>query len=218
MRQGRVLSIPTVGRRDDNKRQKREALTRAGLRVFAAKGYEGASIEQVVHEAGVARGTFYLYFADKLALFDALMDAWSTVVEAVLRDVAGAIDGARSGSDVLVIYQGMAMQLALGLVAHLAEVEIAFRESRQPGEAGLSIRRREQAILDQVIGFTRVAAERGLIEAPDPRLLSLVVFGAVERVVYEALAGAPLGEPGAVAAEVLRLFTGALGLGRGGTR
>jgi AcrR family transcriptional regulator len=201
-----------VGRRDDNKRLKREALTRAGLHLFAARGYESASIEQIVHEAGVARGTFYLYFEDKLALFDALMDAWSDVVDGVLDEVGRAVRTARSRPELLAVYQGMTLRLAAGLLAHTAEVEIAFRESRQPGEAGASVRRREQRMLGAVVAFTEIAAARGLIRAPDARLLSLVVFGAVERVVYEALTGPPFPDPAAAATEVLRLFADALGL------
>lgn len=45
----------------------RQLLDAAG-RVFAATGYEAATIDLIVNEAGLARGTFYRYFADKLQL------------------------------------------------------------------------------------------------------------------------------------------------------
>ncbi len=41
-------------------------------RVFADNGYDATSIDQIVSEAGLARGTFYRYFADKLAIIIAL--------------------------------------------------------------------------------------------------------------------------------------------------
>jgi AcrR family transcriptional regulator len=40
--------------------------------VFAANGYEATNIDQIVNEAGLARGTFYRYFSDKLELITAL--------------------------------------------------------------------------------------------------------------------------------------------------
>lgn len=41
--------------------------------VFAKKGYHAAKIDDVVAAAGVARGTFYLYFHDKRSIFEELV-------------------------------------------------------------------------------------------------------------------------------------------------
>ncbi len=41
--------------------------------VFAKKGYHLAKIDDVVAAAGVARGTFYLYFHDKRSIFEELV-------------------------------------------------------------------------------------------------------------------------------------------------
>ena len=49
----------------------RQLLDAAG-RVFAAHGYDVATVDHIVAEAGLARGTFYRYFQDKLALMTAL--------------------------------------------------------------------------------------------------------------------------------------------------
>lgn len=199
-----------MGRRDDNKRQKREAIERAAIALFRTSGYGGASIEQIAADAGVARGTFYLYFPDKLALFDAVLDRVFAPVTETLAAVAGELGRARTTDQVMAVYRGMAAGLALVVLAHPAEVEIAFRESRQAGESGQSLRRRELAVLEQVTAFTGDVAERGLIRVRDPRLFSLMVFGTVERLFYEWMMGTPLGDPTAVGEEVLRLFALAL--------
>jgi AcrR family transcriptional regulator len=44
----------------------------AAARVFAANSYDATNIDQIVTEAGLARGTFYRYFPDKLAILSAL--------------------------------------------------------------------------------------------------------------------------------------------------
>ncbi len=37
--------------------------------MFAAKGYHGTRISDIIDAAGIARGTFYLYFESKSAIF-----------------------------------------------------------------------------------------------------------------------------------------------------
>jgi AcrR family transcriptional regulator len=49
-------------------------LLAAGGRVFGAAGYHESSVEHIVTEAGLARGTFYKYFDHKLDLLIALAD------------------------------------------------------------------------------------------------------------------------------------------------
>lgn len=70
---------------DPRKRQKRAAVARercrerllaAATRVFAKKGYRLASVSDIIKTAKVARGTFYLYFESKEAIFVALMEAF----------------------------------------------------------------------------------------------------------------------------------------------
>jgi len=51
----------------------RDLIDAAG-RVFAAHGYDAANIDHIVTEAGLARGTFYRYFSDKLELITTLAE------------------------------------------------------------------------------------------------------------------------------------------------
>jgi AcrR family transcriptional regulator len=52
---------------------RRQAILDAALTVFAERGYEAARLDDVAAKAGVAKGTLYLYFNDKEALFEALV-------------------------------------------------------------------------------------------------------------------------------------------------
>jgi AcrR family transcriptional regulator len=51
----------------------RGRLLEAAERIFAELGYHDASIVKITEAAGVAQGTFYLYFASKKDLFDELV-------------------------------------------------------------------------------------------------------------------------------------------------
>ena len=68
-----------------NKNVTRGAATRAQLidiatRLFASRGYEDTSIEAVLQQAGVSRGSLYHHFAGKEALFEAVLDDVETRV------------------------------------------------------------------------------------------------------------------------------------------
>lgn len=61
--------------------------------VFGNKGYFPASIADIVREAGVAQGTFYLYFRSKQHVFTDLIESLArTVREAMRAAVANARD------------------------------------------------------------------------------------------------------------------------------
>jgi AcrR family transcriptional regulator len=50
----------------------RDLLMDAAEQVFAAKGFEGASLDEIAATAGYTRGAIYKHFADKAALFIAV--------------------------------------------------------------------------------------------------------------------------------------------------
>jgi AcrR family transcriptional regulator len=64
---------------------RRTELVNAALAAFSSKGVAGASVDDIVRAAGVAKGTFYLYFATK-------DDAVNAVAEAMVDGIAEQMD------------------------------------------------------------------------------------------------------------------------------
>jgi AcrR family transcriptional regulator len=64
----RLVGLRTQGRKTVRR------LLDAAATVFASSGYQAATVEQIASEAGVARGTFYKYFTDKLDVLLALAE------------------------------------------------------------------------------------------------------------------------------------------------
>jgi AcrR family transcriptional regulator len=56
------------------KAERRQQILNVARDVFAKRGYHTAKIEDIVAAAGIARGTFYLYFEDKRAIFEEIVD------------------------------------------------------------------------------------------------------------------------------------------------
>src|SRR5262245_42885764 len=68
---------------------RRAALLNAARQIFAEKGVEAARVSEIVACAGVAQGTFYLYFTSKTSLVLALTEeVYAEIREAVARALA----------------------------------------------------------------------------------------------------------------------------------
>ena len=74
--------------RDLRKAERRDAILSAALDEFSAQGYAATRLDDVAKRAGVAKGTLYLYFRDKEALFQEL-------VRTMLTPVVGSIEALR---------------------------------------------------------------------------------------------------------------------------
>ena len=73
-----------------------ELLLDAGVTVAEEQGLAGLSVNRVVAEAGVAKGTFYVHFTDRNAFIDALHERFhDRVRNAVTAATAGVPPGAK---------------------------------------------------------------------------------------------------------------------------
>lgn len=76
---------------------RRDELVEAAAAVFARKGVEAATVDDVVREAGVAKGTFYLYFTTRDEIVTAVAERLVMVVGAAME--ASLRAGGRSAPD-----------------------------------------------------------------------------------------------------------------------
>lgn len=86
----RPHAVPPRRARSDAERQAKErAILDAALDVFAERGFAEARLEDVASRAGVGKGTIYLYFPSKQALFEALIRTGiAAPIEAARAEVA----------------------------------------------------------------------------------------------------------------------------------
>jgi AcrR family transcriptional regulator len=74
-----LASAKRPGRRQQESERRRQAILEAAARVFGARGYAGATVAQIAHEAGVSAGLLYQFYRSK----DELLDV---VLQSVVRD------------------------------------------------------------------------------------------------------------------------------------
>lgn len=54
--------------------RRKQELLKIAYRMFIEKGYENTSIDEIIAEAGIAKGTYYYYFESKEATLEAVID------------------------------------------------------------------------------------------------------------------------------------------------
>ncbi len=61
----------------ERSREKRDRLVKAGFRIFARDGYQGARIADIAKAAGISVGSFYHRFGDKRGFFEILIEEYT---------------------------------------------------------------------------------------------------------------------------------------------
>jgi len=76
-----------LGIREEQRLLTQRRILESALQVFEEKGYNAATVEDIVAAAGIARGTFYLHFKNKLHLVQSLTDEIAPEVANLYRDL-----------------------------------------------------------------------------------------------------------------------------------
>ena len=76
-----------VARAQRARAERRSAVLAAARGIFADKGYHATSIDDIIEAAGIARGTFYLYFESKRAIFDELLDGLLETIQSLVHRI-----------------------------------------------------------------------------------------------------------------------------------
>ena len=190
------------------KRQHQQAKTRAELleaaaRIFARRGYHGATLEEIAAEAGLTTGAIYSNFAGKEALFLALADQQVAKRRA---EIGSMLDQPATAEAVAI--QGA--ERFLSFLEHDPDWPLLYFEFwaygvRNP-ELHDEFTRRRRAVQDVIAQVLERAAEARGVEFPYPtEQLAIGLSAAINGLAFERAA-----DPGAVPDEVFALMVSAL--------
>lgn len=196
--------------RSQRQEETRAELLVAAARVFARRGYDGASVAEIAEEAGYSHGAVYSNFAGKEDLFLALYEGWVamrvTEIESTWSQEGMLADRARAAGDDWLDH------LAHDPDAFLLRLEFTVRAARDPelrtklgarvGAVPLAIRRLVEERVDaenlllgvppQDVAIALQALSLGLaLEAlGDPTAVRPGLAGELGSLVVEALTSA----------------------------
>ena len=71
-----MVAVPlnTIGVVTEEDSSKRRQILDGARKVFMDLGFDAASMNEIARSAGVSKGTLYVYFADKIRLFEAILE------------------------------------------------------------------------------------------------------------------------------------------------
>ena len=76
--------------------ERKNHIIQAANGLFLQKGYEAASVDDILERAGISKGTFYHYFSHKLELLEAIVDnftlSYIEPLEAIVDRTGSAVD------------------------------------------------------------------------------------------------------------------------------
>ena len=151
----------------------RRALLAAAEQVFGALGYHDASIVKITEEAGVAQGTFYLYFTGKQQIFDEVVDDLN---QRVRRAMSEASRGATTR------FEAERLGFA-GFFQFTAEHPNLYRVIRQAEFVSpQAMRRHYETIIAHYIPSLTEAMEKGEVARGDPMVLAWALAAVGEAV------------------------------------
>jgi AcrR family transcriptional regulator len=183
---------------------RRAELASAAAAVFARRGVANTAVSDIVREAGVAQGTFYLYF-------DSKPDVVVAVVEQMVEQMVTSIESAARDSE------ASAVERLLGLGDMLSSFE------RDPGAAELVDilhhpdnralhDRLAELLIPALVPLVESIVEQGVAEGtfdvPDTHAAAWFVLGGLRGT---ELMGTPAAEMPAALASAARLALRALG-------
>lgn len=154
-------------------RETRQRILSAAEVIFARNGFHEASVTRITEQAGVGQGTFYLYFATKLDLFEQLVEDLNRRVRRAMSEASKAapnrIEAERAGFRAF--FQFTAEHPSLYRVVREAELV-------SPGALRLHYGR----IVDGYIEGLKQAGDAGEIGDIDPTVAAWALMGVGEMI------------------------------------
>jgi AcrR family transcriptional regulator len=152
--------------------------------VFARRGYHDATIDDIVAAAGIARGTFYLYFKDKRAVFEEIVDrAFAQIAMAIVR--VDPNDSARTVADQVL---ENTRRIVGTLLDDRATTKILLTDA-----VGLdpAFDRKLHSFYDVVenllVESLREGQGLGVVAPGDARIFAYLILGAMKEVLYQVV-------------------------------
>ena len=162
--------MPRRGTKGDRSRRR---ILDAAEKAFADLGFHAASIVKITEAAGVAQGTFYIYFESKQAVFEeVLLDLNHRVRQAMAEGAAGAtsrVEAERGGFE--------------GFFRFTAQHPALYRVIRQAEfVAPALLERHYAAIADGYVEGLRNAMAAGEIAQADPEVVAWALMAVGEMI------------------------------------
>jgi AcrR family transcriptional regulator len=202
-RRSRAPEAP-AGRRSPVLRDERRAqLVAAAREVFGERGYHAATVDDITRAAGVAKGTFYLYFQEKREIYYELVRSFLQHVKDIGASVAHEV---HTAEQFFLRCEKAAKELLRVFRDHYSLARLAYRESMSlDAELERMLREFYRDLARVEADNIRLGIELGLFRPVDPLICAYAHIGMVERVALGLLSEQKPPLPEVVVRELLAI-------------
>jgi AcrR family transcriptional regulator len=148
--------------------------------LFIAKGIEATTIDEIVARAGVAKGTFYHYFATKTDVVLALRERFS-------QDFVGSVNEAIEAcpaTDFPARLSGWVHGAVQAYVDNFKLHDVVFHDFSHSRRQS----REKDVVIAQLVALLEAGQAAGVWTMPDTRMTALILFDGMHGVVDDAIA------------------------------
>jgi len=169
-------------------KDRRSLILDCAKELFATRGYHTTGISDIIEKAQVARGTFYLYFDSKRAVFDYLLDsAFETILSSVKPVIVGPVPDRDNILKQLRINLGRALA-PLFADRHLARIVVSQAETLD--EAGAARMEEFYAALRHYLEESLLEGqEKHVIRPLNTKIIATAAVGMIKGIVWTHATG-----------------------------
>jgi AcrR family transcriptional regulator len=183
--------------------ERRAQLVTAARDVFGQKGYHAATVDDITRAAGVAKGTFYLYFDEKREVYYELVRSFLQHVKDIGASVAREV---HTPGEFFARCEQAANELVRVFIEHHKLARLTYRESMSlDPELERLLRDFYRDLARVEADNIRLGIELGLFRQVDPMICAYAHIGMVERVALALLHEPSPPEPRTVVRELLSI-------------
>jgi AcrR family transcriptional regulator len=157
--------------------ERRLALLKAALAVVTEKGYFATKVDDVARRAGVAKGTVYLYFRDKPAIYIGLVDWLLEQALAVTAEVIAKPTSPRRKLEELFTTWSTGIMSDPGVMS-LLSIENMHQDNTIMKRFKKHVLPHLIEMQDAVAGVMKQGIELGEFRPADPRAAAMMYLGA----------------------------------------
>ncbi len=178
-----MTTVKSDGRRvTKSPEERRRDLLDAAVRVFADKGVAGATVSDIAKAAGVAKGTFYLYFSSKEHLLGALKEKF---VDEMMEH-ATSLYAQVGREDWWALVDRTVESFVDFILSHRDLIHVLIQEGITPQTSDV-FQESEQRIDAMFAAGIRAGNEAGVFKVTDPELTSQFLHHALDGVLSHAV-------------------------------
>ncbi len=164
------------------RRDRRAAILRASLVVFSRKGYHQTHVSDIISAAGIARGTFYLYFESKSAIFLELLDSLLTQ----MRDSVSGVDTDEGAAPIALQLVGIVRNILTTVAGNKLLTNIIIKQAVGVDE---EVDEKLKEFYARIVAYIQEALEEGMrmgvLRDVDTKIAAMCILGTIKQLMEQ---------------------------------